>query len=211
MCTKKIQCHLKFSKEAYLNGKDLQDNIYCCDGRYDLIIATETFKAYLNESRKHIVIAIRGTKTNSVRDIIADLRLIGDNLHNSERYKNDKKTMLALLDAFKPEVYKYSATGHSLGSAIVRQLMKEFPFITKGVNFNGAFQPSDLLKQNPKVKDHYMNKDPLYKNLGFAFRNKKVYDFKPKRIQNFFDFVKRITQPLNPINYDAHMLSAFPL
>lgn len=142
-------------------------------GNYELILNTPTVKAYLDRPSETIVLSIRGTTDG--RDVTADTMIPFNRLKYSNRYNEDKNIIASLINQYPPNDYDYYGTGHSLGSALLRQLQREFPFIKDTVTFNGAVQPYDIIDQKANLnKSYYTEDDALYKLGGRLLNNKVV-------------------------------------
>lgn len=142
-------------------------------GNYELILNTPTVKAYLDRPSETIVLSIRGTTDG--RDVTADTMIPFNRLKYSNRYNEDKNIIASLINQYPPDDYDYYGTGHSLGSALLRQLQREFPFIKDTVTFNGAVQPYDIIDQKANLnKSYYTEDDALYKLGGRLLNNKVV-------------------------------------
>ena len=132
---------------------------------------TPTIKAYVRS--KWCLVCVRGTADKA--DVWADAAIAINTLSWSQRYKSDLQYVRSLITRFPG--YTFSLCGHSLGSAVSLQLMKDMPGVFQGaVEFNGALQPSDLLRQTPGVKEVYASKDPLFNIAGRLWNNKQVLD-----------------------------------
>lgn len=174
---------------------------------YVKIVDTSTFDAYLRESDKSILIGLRGTKITSWTDLKADALIVANRLRQSKRYKKDVDILRKVIATYPPEKgYEYYLSGHSLSVAIANELMREFPFIKKAVGYNGAFQPADLLQQNPDIKRLYTDKDFLYNLGGKMFRNVKVVPMTETKARGFFG---RIQSALTPSGIKGHTLDNF--
>jgi hypothetical protein len=191
--------YYKSAKSSYENKAYNQ-----IDG-YVNIYDGSTIDAFLNDNVKEIVIGIKGTTLN-MKDLIADVKLIGNNLKYSDRYKKDLDQFKQILLQYPPNEYSYYITGHSLGGAIVKQLKKDFQFIKEGMTFNSASQPSDLVNQDKNIKDNYIDKDFLYNLTGRFIKNKRVYPYKAKPTSGVMGWLKQKATP-TPIN--AHKLDQF--
>jgi len=170
------------------------------NNNYRLIVDTPTIDAYLNTIDNSILIGIRGTNPTDTKDLRADAKLLANQLHSSDRYKQDKEIMEHIVTMFPPESHEYYASGHSLGTAILNEFKRDFPFIRYGIGYNGAYQPIDFMKQSSDIKRLYMDKDFLYKLGGRMFRNKVVLPTPPDK--STFSFLK-------PSGLHAHMISNF--
>ena len=127
-----------------------------------LIRSTPTLKFY--KEGKTIVVGIRGTKPTEVGDLKADVLLAVNYLSSSERYKNDVAILQEVQKEYPPSEYEYYGVGHSLGGAVLDNLIKQ-GLLDSGVSYNPAVQPSDWQKHVPN-KRIYMSDDPLYLLMG---------------------------------------------
>jgi len=175
-------------------------------GNYSLVMDSPTFDAYVNEQSKEVLIAPRGTDPTSFEDLKADGSLAFNQLRNSRRYKKDDTMMKKLIQQYPPTQYSYYASGHSLSGAIITQMRRDYPFIKMGVAYNSAFQPQDLLTQDPTIKRIYTDKDFLYNLGGKFFKNIQVIPMKREETSGFFSKLK---QKLTPDGLQGHSLSNF--
>jgi pimeloyl-ACP methyl ester carboxylesterase len=146
-------------------------------GLFEDTYYTKVWNLIEGKGRKEsVLIAIKGTEDKS--DWIYNLGEIPfDALKDGYRYKQSVKDLQRTFQAFPPEFTEYYLTGHSLGSAIGTQLMRDYPFIKSAVIFNSASQPSDFkIPQYNRVKRVFQSGDPLY--------NLKVMGYDPKTFQN---------------------------
>jgi hypothetical protein len=183
-----------YEPTAYNNVNGFQ-NIY--DGK--------TIDAFLNEQNKEIIVGIRGTTLN-VNDLVADVKLVGNNLSNSDRYRQDLIQMREIMNRYPPNIYKYYLSGHSLGGAVVKQLKRDFRQLNEATTFNSASQPKDLVNQDPTILDKYIDKDALYNTTGRFIKNKVVYPYKAKPTKGMFGWLK---QKATPTFINAHKLEQF--
>jgi len=105
-----------------------------------LKVNTATVDCWVDENEKKVVISVRGTVGNDLKDLYADANLVVNRLTKTSRYIQDKTIVERLLERYSPHVYAVYLTGHSLGGAIVTQLMRDFPAIKGAETFNSAFQ-----------------------------------------------------------------------
>lgn len=175
-------------------------------GDFSLVMDSPTFDAYVNDNAKEVLIAPRGTDPKSFEDLKADGSLAFNQLRNSRRYARDKTMFIKLTQQFPPEQYSYYASGHSLSGAIITQLRRDYPFIKMGVAYNSAFQPQDLITQDPTIRRIYTDKDFLYNLGGKFFRNIQVIPMKQEQATGFFGKLK---QKLTPSGLQGHSLSNF--
>ena len=159
------------SKQSYNMTNDADKII----NGLNLILETPTVKAYLNNTEKTILVAIRGTKPEMSEDLLADGSIAFNRLKYSNRYKKDANIVEGLLNQYPPDVYDYYLTGHSLAGAIIAQLKRDYPKLKNAVVYNPASQPYDYIsQQSNEIKRLYTANDPLY-NLGaMVFNNKQV-------------------------------------
>ena len=158
---------------------------------FKLKFHSNTLNCYVDESTKQVIIGIRGTNVWDFSDVKADLSLPFNNLHNTNRFQFDDKLMREITEQYPPQQYSYYMSGHSLGTAVMTELMRRYPFVQQAVGYNGAFQPKDFQLKNENIKRLYVDKDPLYRNGGFMFNPVTVIQFKSK---GFFDwFFNRIS------------------
>lgn len=128
---------------------------------------------YKNDNLKSVCVAVRGTKPSDPVDLVADIRIALGRLENSTRYQNDKKVIIGLQkEAFKPSDWWWCGVGHSLGGAIVDELIED-NLIKEGISFNPAIQKEyyDLPTTNRRI---YLDSDPLYKVMGRFTKYKEV-------------------------------------
>ena len=172
---------------------------------YKLIIDTDTFDVYINESEKSIIITLRGTKTAT--DVLADLKLPFNKLKKSVRFVRDNEKLKKLINIYPPQVYKYFLIGHSLAGGIINQMKRMYPFI-QGATFNSASQPMDIIQQD-KIRDivkYFINKDLLYQTAGRFYKDAKVFKYNPKRVDGFFNKFKNL---FTSVPLQAHKLEQF--
>lgn len=142
---------------------------------FRLYFNSPTMRAWVNENTKTVVVAVRGTKLTDWKDLSADASLAFNRLTTTDRYKLDKSHLEAIMSALPPNEWEYYLTGHSLGGAIINQFKRDFPQIKSATEYNGAFSPWDLVKQdNESIKRIYASNDPLYRLGGRFFRNSTV-------------------------------------
>ena len=142
---------------------------------FELVYASPTLDAWLNEPRKTIVVSVRGTDVSDKQDLYADANIPFQRLTKTPRYMTDKNAVMELFKRYDPKAYEYYLTGHSLGGAIDNALIRDFPDFKYAMEYNPAFQPYDLIsQQRGKVFRNYTDKDPLYRLGGRLFADKKV-------------------------------------
>lgn len=173
----------------------------------ELFLNGQTMDVYVNHPHKIVLIAVRGTVGGlNGTDWKANRRLLINRLVHSRRFQQDKKVFDVIRDKFPyQQGWMYFMSGHSLGSAIVMELKRQYPFIKEAVSYNGAFQSLDLNNQQPDVLHRYVSKDPLYHLGGKYFKNKIVIPFNPPKATSFFE---RLLQKA-PIQLQAHSITEF--
>lgn len=103
--------------------------------------------------------ALRGMRVSDSADRSAVLSLITNELKDSARYKKDKE----FIKKHRILGVKQITVGHSLGGAIIDQLIDD-GVINRGLSFNPAMQPKDILKTaNRRL---YNKDDFLYLLVG---------------------------------------------
>lgn len=173
----------KASKSTYqpkafsnVNG---YNNVY--DGQY--------VDAFLNEEKREIIVAFRGTKEQI--DFKSWPNIALSNLSSGARFQEDLRAFEEIKRKYPPNQYKYFVTGHSLGSAIAREMIRKFPFIKAGETFNGANQLKDINDPTSKLKFHYIDKDPLYNTTGKRIKEKKkIYKYHDMGAEGFLNKLK---------------------
>lgn len=172
---------------------------------FDLIYDGKTIDAFLNKQTKEIIVGVRGTA--DVRDVKTDITLIANRLASSSRYADDVSQFKSIVIAYPPSEYTYHLASHSLGGAIAKQLLRDFPFIKSSLGFNPAKQTKDLNDYDERNTDYYINKDALYNTFGKMSKDKKkVFEYKPKKTSGFFSWIK---QKATPTFINAHLLDNF--
>ena len=142
---------------------------------WPLVLDQPTLKVFRDGSgMRRLLVAVRGTVPTDIGDLKADASIAIGRLESSDRFKRDGQIFNGLTVSYPPSDWAYFVTGHSLGSAVGLALQRRFPFIQGAVYYNGALQPQDLLSQNPRSKEMYISKDPLYRIAGHFWRNKQV-------------------------------------
>lgn len=173
---------------------------------YQQIHDGPTIDAFLNPNSREILVGVRGTAA-SIDDLKADVNIVSSNLKNTARYKQDVKQMEEVFAKYPPsEGYAYYLGGHSLGSAIIAELKRQYPFLKDATVFNGALQPVDIADQPVDMKFKYIDKDPLYNIIGKSVRNKEVFPYEELKKGSFFG---RLGAKLQPTALKAHKLEQF--
>lgn len=86
-------------------------------------LSDDRIKVY--QAGNDLVIGIRGTKITNAKDLIADLHILKNTLRKDESYRKVKSHIEFILS--QKIVRNIILTGHSLGGAMVVELLTEFP------------------------------------------------------------------------------------
>lgn len=138
-------------------------------GDYELVRETDTAKFY--KKGKNIVVAVRGTELTSKDDLNADAAIAFNRVKNTRRFKKDAEAVKDVQRQFSPSEYNYSAVGHSLGGAIVDNLVHR-GYVKSGTSYNPAIEPKYIRKHGNKRI--YNPDDVLYKIEGRYASDVKV-------------------------------------
>ena len=164
---------------------------------YTLIKETPCVLVYENKKEKVIVYAIRGMKPDNKTDVSAVANIISSTFSSSERYKIDKK----IVKEFQPKGYTRIGAGHSMGGAVVDQLLED-GLIDEGISFNPALEITKL--RNSGNKRIYNKRDPLYELIGKYASNVSVVS------RGLIDEIESENTILNLVrNYYAHKMEQF--
>jgi len=202
---------LKTAKESYEKVPEDKLNVKNIDLK--LISSNPTIKIYQRVGTNQIVIAIRGTKVSSRKDLISDIYIAIQNLHRTDRYKEDFNFLQKFFKIYSPDKYVFYLSSHSLGSAIAQEFLKEFPFIKKSTHFNGALQrfTSKTRPYNNKIDYHYFDKDFLYNTVGNfvpSDSNLTVHKYQPTNVERFGMFLMPSLYKVK-LGLKAHSLKNF--
>ena len=151
----------------YSNGKEK----YPIPG-YEILDKSPTMMVYENQRIKTIVYAIRGMKVDCPTDVKAVGNIITSTFKDSKRYIDDK----ALVEKHQPSGYKRIGVGHSLGGAVIDQLLQD-GLIDGGISFNPVVEIIYL--KNSLNKRIYRKTDPLYELIGRYASNVKTVSVLP--------------------------------
>lgn len=148
------------------------------DGRV-LLKQNKYNKAY-KDTQGNISIGIRGSADMSDYALDAKKLLFGDNLLNSERYKNTD-TFIKDVRRENPNA-KISASGHSLGGTILNRFVNENAGV---INQAEAYNPFITRNQDLSADvKNYRKKGDLASVLGTYSAiagNKKIEEFEPEK------------------------------
>lgn len=154
-----IQTYATAIRNTYQNKTQL-------DG-YKFVVTNGNVGVYQKKGAR--LFAIRGMRVSDSDDRSAVLSLITNSLADSARYKKDK----AFIEKYKILGVKNIAVGHSLGGAILDQLIDDGVF-TRGLSFNPAMQPKDIFKTGNRRL--YNKDDFLYLLIGKYSGNHGLID-----------------------------------
>ena len=143
----------KISKTTYGNAEDKI-------GDAQLVKETKTLKFY--KEGNNIIVGVRGTR--GWKDWISNFSLAHPNkeyFRASPRVSRDIADIQEFQKEYPPSEYHYSGVGHSLGSAVIDELIDQ-SLIKKGRSYNPAVHIADLHKGVDKNKRIYEEKDPLH-------------------------------------------------
>jgi len=122
---------------------------------------TPTMKFYVKENQ--IIVGVRGTKTTEDVSTWATIPL--NSLSTTNVYKRDRDELLKFQQKYPQSQYTYFAVGHSLGGAIIDNLIRE-GLIKEALSFNPAIQYNDINGGLPNRRIYY-GSDPLYRLMGW--------------------------------------------
>lgn len=153
---------------------------------WDLIFDNEYIRFFQKDDV--IIVAIRGTQFTDFKDLIADVRIIGNGVRKSSRFEKDLEILCQFQTTFPPRIkpkfecpncpnlsvenlqrYRYYGVAHSLGGAILDKFLED-GLIEAGVSFNPAVERIDLEKDNGNHRI-YLSCDPLYNVMGRYITN----------------------------------------
>ena len=163
----------KLVEESYKSSPAIR--VVYDNREYLLMDKTPTIAIYrIPHLNNQYVIAVRGTKLSSIKDLGANFKSLFGKTNTSDRYKEDEAEVIRFIRKY-PHCQLIFAS-HSLASNIVKNLLK-VPVIRNhteyALHFNGSFELSELFKSNkvpepsnaPIVPQHNVvsSEDPLFK------------------------------------------------
>jgi hypothetical protein len=146
---------------------------------WELVAISNTAGVWKNDKTKSYVYAYRGAITPE--DFAVVPALMTNKVSTTARYNRDKEFTKKHQP---PEGYYRFAVGHSLGGAMVDQILAD-NLADKGISYNPAIELSKL--KNSKNTRLYNSHDFLYKIIGMHASNVKITN------THWFD---QITQPI---------------
>lgn len=160
---------------------------------YDLVAKSPTGLIYERPKSKIRIYAFRGTKNQE--DVSSFPSLMTNTFSSSARYQKDKEFVKKHP---APEGYKTIGGGHSLGGAIIDQLLAD-GLVQSGISFNPAIELNKI--NNSGNKRIYNRHDFLYKLIGqFASNTHITNDDLFSRFEmavRFFDILKSLYEHNN--------------
>ena len=146
----------KIAKQSY----NLTNPTPQIDGWF-LMDWTPTMKFY--GKGNNIIVGVRGTKTTEDVSTWATIPL--NSLSTTNVYKRDRDELVKFQQQYLPRDYNYFAVGHSLGGAIIDNLIRE-KLIKEAVSYNPAIEYRDINGGLPNRRIYY-GSDPLYRLMGW--------------------------------------------
>lgn len=183
----KVAQMVQKSYEHYAGSNNLEVK------HYDLVAKSPTGLIYERPKTKIRIYAFRGTKNQE--DVSSFPSLASNTFSSSTRYQKDKEFVKKHP---APEGYKTIAGGHSLGGAIVDQLLAD-GLVQSGISFNPAIELNKM--NNSGNKRIYNRHDFLYKLVGqFASNTHITNNDSFSRFEmavRFFDILKSLYEHNN--------------
>jgi hypothetical protein len=144
-------------------GASYADNYTGNVDGFSLIQETPTLKFFKKDDYPVIVVGVRGTA--DFQDLKAWLPVVFNTIIETDRYTQDTATLKNFQEDFRPTLFYFYATGHSLAGVIIDEWLKS-GLILKGRTYNPAIQLQDLSNTNIDNYRVYASGDPLYKLFG---------------------------------------------
>lgn len=170
----------KLASLAYEGTTPLTGSV---DG-YVRIIGKEEYSVFLNETKKEIAIAFRGTA--APQDLISDYELVAKRFDKSKRFQSSLQLSKKYLDVAKRLGYTMTVTGHSLGGALANYVASEIP-----ETFSYTFNAGSSITRGTQVPPNSLN-----------YRNK--FDLVSQRLQSKYGNI--ITRPFLGDPLAAHRI-----
>jgi hypothetical protein len=170
---------------------------------YNLVAKCSSGIIYERPKSKIRIYAFRGTKNQE--DASSFPSLFSNKFSTTKRYQDDKKFVE---DHPAPAGYRTIGAGHSLGGAVVDQLLED-GLIQEGISFNPAVELNKM--NNNGNKRIYNRNDFLYKLVGqFSSNVKTVNNDLFSRVETavrYFDILKSLYEHNNEQFIDKEKLS----
>lgn len=160
---------------------------------YTLVAKCKSGLIYERPQTKIRIYAFRGTQ--NAEDVSTFPTLVSNTFSSTKRYQTDKAFVK---EHPAPEGYRTIGGGHSLGGAVVDQLLAD-GLIQSGISFNPAIELNKM--NNSGNKRIYNRNDFLYKLVGQFASNTHIVNNDPfSRIEStvrFFDVLKSLYEHNN--------------
>lgn len=170
------------------------------------VVNNPTVKAYVNDDRKMVVVAVRGTQVKeNTDDLSTDLQVALNSETQTDRFKVADFIVRQMMRRYP--AYKIVLTGHSLGGGIVYRLADRHKGLT-GEVFNPAVNLrtiGDADGTSSRVRSHIIHGDPVSGVLGRPLKNAQVYS--PAYGE---DRKKILNKPITERLTYLHALDRFP-
>ncbi len=185
--------YARHAQSTYLSRKQTPSSL---DG-YRLVKKWPKITVYVNDTKKEVVFAIRGTKLTS-RNILGDITTNIDIIKGIEKfspeYRHVKIRFREMVAMFPG--YKFVITGHSKGGRLAIDLGYDFPHIVKRVYTFASgssavhqaryrLQPKYRQYIKSKVENERVTGDPLSLLVENPINLKKKQGLNPHTIKNF--------------------------
>ena len=167
------------TKTLYQMNKNAYDNN--CHDVNDWKCLKKTKLLQFYNKGNNIIVCVRGTA--SVQDLMADVKIVFQNVTESARFLEDVETIKRFQMDYPRTQYNYYFTGHSLGGALIDEFLK-MGFGTSAISFNPAVQ-----KEFYNSTNHhriYNTQDPIYDLMGKHVPTAEVRQYQGPNEQGFF-------------------------
>jgi hypothetical protein len=186
----------QMAKQSY-NITDPKENI----NNWILKKWTPTMKFWMKG--KNVIVGVRGTKTTE--DVMTWVTIPLNTLDTTTVYKRDKAAVQQFQQQYPQNKYTYYAVGHSLGGAIIDNLIRA-GLIKEAISYNPAIETRDINAGLPNRRIYYGN-DPLYRLMGWLDRKSEHREAKNR---SWTDFLYAFTIPGSTLEaLSAHNLDNF--
>jgi hypothetical protein len=186
----------QMTKQSY-NIVDPQENI----NGWILKKWTPTMKFWMKG--KDVIVGVRGTKTTE--DVMTWGTIPLNTLDTTIVYKRDKAAVQQFQQQYPKNEYTYYAVGHSLGGAIIDNLLRA-GLIKEALSYNPAIQYRDINGGLPNRRIYYGN-DPLYRLMGWWDRKSEHREVENR---TWGEFLSTFTTPGVAVEaLSAHNLTNF--
>ena len=146
----KIYAYLSYYVYKTPNERIIKKNNYILNVKY----SNEHHTTHINNKKKHIIIAFRGT--HEFDDIKIDLHHMINNIQNSKRFKKELRFIKKIKKLYKN--YKITYTGHSIGGSIACEMVNIFN-TDNAIVFNSGHGPFNSRYNNLNIKYYSITGD----------------------------------------------------